>query len=186
MTAGRPVTGPELVADLEGSEAAKRRVKVILETVAGQRTIFEACRELGIGKTAVHELRKRVLQAALSDAEPRPVGRPAKEEPVVAASEVEKLKTENERLRTDLEIAQVREEILLAMPEVFERGGGKKTAPSRPQGKKPKGGRRRGRRAPTSWRSSTSRWWCGSSGCGRASGAVVRRPSRNGGRSSGW
>lgn len=182
--------GAELVEDLDGSEAAKRRVKVILETVSGLRTILDACIELGIGKSAFHELRKRVLQAALSDAEPRPAGRPPHEEPSAAEADVDRLKAENEHLRQELEIAQVREEILLAMPEVFERGGdaGKKSAPSpsQPQTKRAKAGRRRGRRASPSWRPSTSRCWRGSSGYGRPSGAGVRRRSRSGGRSSGW
>jgi hypothetical protein len=187
MSAGRPVKGPELVEELDGSEAAKRRVKVILETVSGQRTILDACIELGIGKSAFHELRNRVLQAALSDAEPRPVGRPPKEEPTAAEVDADRLKAENEHLRTELEIAQVREEILLAMPEVFERGGEKKSGPSpgHAPATRPKGGRR-DRRASTSWRLSTSRWWCGSCGCGRPSGAGAPRHSRSGGRSSGW
>jgi len=192
MSAGRPVKGPEMVDDLEGSDEAKRRMRVILETLAGQRTIMDACLELGIGKSAFHELRKRVLQAALVDVEPRPAGRP-RVEPPPGAAEVERLKAENERLRTNLEVAHVREEILLAMPEVFEPGhkdgekrGTKSPTPGSP--KKGKGGRR-GRRASTNSRPSTWLWSCGSSRCGRRSGdgggAAGWRRSASGGRSSG-
>jgi len=106
------------VERLEGTEEAKRRLRVILETVSGQRDVADACEELGIGKTAFFELRKRVLQTSLADLEAKPVGRPAKETPERDA-EVARLEEENERLRLDLEISQVREEIALAMPEVF-------------------------------------------------------------------
>jgi len=189
MPAGRPVKGPEMVDDLEGSDEAKRRMRLILETLAGQRTIMDACLELGIGKSAFHELRKRVLQAALTDVEPRPAGRPPAQ-PEPGAAEAQRLKVENERLRTDLEVAHVREEILLAMPEVFDPGrkaGGKGGTPS-PTPDKKKGGRR-GRRASKISRPSTWLWSCGSSRCGprscaRASGAGLRR-TRSGGRSSG-
>jgi transposase-like protein len=180
------------VDDLEGSDEAKRRMRVILETLAGQRTIMDACLELGIGKSAFHELRKRVLQAALVDVEPRPAGRP-RVEPAPQAAEVERLKAENARLRTSLEVAHVREEILLAMPEVFDPGrkaGEKRGTPSPTPGspKRGKGGKR-SRRASISSRPSTWLWSCGSSrcaprSCARASGGGRRR-TRSGGRSSG-
>jgi hypothetical protein len=186
MSAGRPVTGPELVDDLDGSEAAKQRVKVILETVAGQRTIMEACIDLKIGKSAFHELRKRVLQAALSDAEPRPVGRPPKLEPTAEQTEAEHLRAENQDLRDELELAQVRQEILLTMPEVFQQGDDKKNDPSDPPRRKPKGGRRRRRRAWNNSSASTSRCWSGRCGSESRSGVEARRRSRSGGRSSGW
>jgi len=117
--------GPRIVERMDGSREAKERMRVILETVSGEKSVDEACEVLGIGKTAFHELRNRALQAALGDLEPKPVGRPAREVPPEQA-ELERLKAENERLRDDLEVAYVREELALAMPEVFEPG--KKTA----------------------------------------------------------
>jgi transposase-like protein len=178
-----------MVEDLEGSDEAKKRMKVILETLAGQRTIMDACMALGIGKSAFHELRKRVLQAALSDVEPRPSGRPPAPEPP-EASEVDRLKTENDELRTRLEVAHVREEILLAMPEVFEPGrkAGEKGGSPSPTSEKKKGGKR-GRRASRISKPSISLWSCGSSACGpksctREGGGALRR-TRSDGRSSG-
>jgi hypothetical protein len=177
MPAGRPVKGPEMVEDLDGSDEAKRRMKLILETLAGQRTILDACLELGIGKSAFHELRKRVLQAALMDVEPRPPGRPPLQ-PDPGAAEVERLKSENERLRTDLEVAHVREE----MPEVFDPGrkAGEKGGPASPSPSRPKHGKggKRSRRASRSWRPSTWRWSCGSSRCGARSCAGGRCAER--------
>lgn len=134
MTRGRPSEGPKLVERLEGSEEAKQRLEVILRAIGGELTVAEACAELGIGKTAFFELRKRVLQASLKDLEPKPKGRPPGEEPSTDEVEAERLRQENARLRTDLEIAHVREEIALAMPEVFEPAREEKK-PSKPKPK---------------------------------------------------
>jgi hypothetical protein len=122
------------VERLEGSEEAKQRLEVILRAIGGELTVAEACAELGIGKTAFFELRKRVLQASLADLEAKPKGRPPGEEPSTDEVEAERLRQENARLRTDLEIAHVREEIALAMPEVFEPAREEKK-PSKPKTK---------------------------------------------------
>lgn len=131
MARGRPASGPRLVERLEGTEAAKQRLRVILETVSGQRTIADACAELGIGSSAFHELRSRVLQAALVDLEPKPRGRPKRQE-TVSAAEHEAVKAEQQRLLEELEIAYLREEVLHTMPELFqpetEQEGKKKAA----------------------------------------------------------
>ncbi len=61
--------GPQLVERLEGSERAKLRLQVMLETLAGTRSIPEACEILGISDSMFHRLRAEVLQTA-----PRPSG----------------------------------------------------------------------------------------------------------------
>ncbi len=119
MKRGRPVEGAKVVDDMDGSQEAKRKVRAVLQSLAGERPVDEICAELGIGKTAFYELRARVLQAALSGSEPKPAGRPAYLAPPGQA-EIGKLKAEIDRLRLDLEVAHVREEIMLAMPQVFE------------------------------------------------------------------
>jgi transposase-like protein len=119
MSRGRPVKGAKLVEDLEGSRDAKKRLKVILEAISGKKSVSEACAELGIGKSAFHELRTRTLQATLENLEPKPAGRP-RMEVTEEQAEIERLKREKKELLTELEIAHVREEIMLAMPEVFE------------------------------------------------------------------
>jgi hypothetical protein len=73
---GRKPTGGLLVERLEGSEHAKSRLKVIVETLSGQTTIPDACALLGIQESMFHKMRAQVLQAALSRLEPRPLGRP--------------------------------------------------------------------------------------------------------------
>jgi len=62
MGRGRPASGPKLVERLDGTEAAKLRLTVILQTLSGKCSIEDACEKLGVGKSAFHELRSRVLQ----------------------------------------------------------------------------------------------------------------------------
>jgi hypothetical protein len=103
---GRKPVGPQIAERLEGSPAAKQRLEVILETIAGQLTVPEACQQLGIGKSRFHALRNRTLQVTLEALEPRPLGRPAKPT-VPEPTEVNTLQAEVRRLRGELELAQV-------------------------------------------------------------------------------
>jgi transposase-like protein len=119
MDRGRPVKGPSLVEDLEGTEGAKKRLRVILETIAGEKSVEEACQELGIGKSAFHQIRAQVMQAALRDLEPRQPGRPAAE-PSGSDEKIARLEKELDEAQLQLQVAHVREELLLGMPEVMK------------------------------------------------------------------
>lgn len=118
MSRGRPPTGPRLVDGMPGSALAKRRLRLILETVAGERSIPEVCAELGIGEAAFHKMRSRFLAHAVSLLEPQPVGRPREgpdeEDPTRAA-----LEAEVRELHLDLEAARIREELAIVMPQVL-------------------------------------------------------------------
>lgn len=119
MGRGRPPSGPRLVDRLEGSAEAKARLKVVIETVAGERTIEEACAALGVSEAVFHRLRARLLGAALSEAEPKPRGR--RPDPVPEnQGEVEALRDENRELKMDLEASRIREELALVMPRVLK------------------------------------------------------------------
>ena len=134
MSRGRPARGPRLVEGHEGSEEAKRRLQVILETIAGERGVTEACEILGIGESAFHELRAKAIFGALSTLEPGPRGRPKREE-AEETPRIRELEQENQDLKIDLRAAQIREEIALAMPHLLERKG-KKKATTAPKGRK--------------------------------------------------
>jgi len=73
---GRLPDGPEYVAKLEGPPDAKRRLEIILRTLAGTCRVQEACAELGLSEARFHQLRQEALQAALDGLTPRPPGRP--------------------------------------------------------------------------------------------------------------
>jgi len=112
---GRIAAGPEYVEHLEGSDKAKERVRVILETMQGQCRVQQACERLGICEQRFRQLRETLLQAAVASVEDRPAGRPRRlQEP----AEVAMLRQQVAQLARELQAAQVREEIALALPQV--------------------------------------------------------------------
>lgn len=115
----RPPKGVDHVDKLDGSSEAKKRVKVILETIVGQKTVAAACEALGLSEARFHELRAQVLAAAVAGAEPGRSGRPAKAEPA-PGTEVEKLKEELLQMRIELQASRIREEIAIAMPHLLK------------------------------------------------------------------
>jgi hypothetical protein len=125
MHAGCKPLGPALVEHLEGSERAKQRLEVILETIVGQLTINQACERLGIKEAMFHRLRMEMLEAGLSCLEPRPIGRPP--QPTTADKvRCEELERRVAELESELKIAAVREEIAHVMPQVIHEDSLKK------------------------------------------------------------
>ena len=140
MTRGRKPTGAQLVEHLEGSDRAKIRLKAILETISGQRTIPDVCEELGIQESMFHRVRSEVLQTALNRLEPRPLGRPA-HMPSPEDLRMKELDEENENLRTQLRASEIRRELAETLPRLCRPadGPGKKTTHnSRPRKKRRK------------------------------------------------
>src|SRR5262245_15223845 len=101
MSAGRKPTGAGLVAGLQGSAVAKARLRLVLETLTGERTITAACQQLGIGERRWHDLRQQMFQAALAGLEPRPAGRP-RQQADAPESRVATLEAAVRELRLDL------------------------------------------------------------------------------------
>jgi len=115
----RPIKGAALVDGLDGSEEAKLRLKVILETVAGKQTIVEACEELGISPSRFHALREQVLQSMVHGLETKAPGRPPKAaDPAELEALLEEQRRRNEELLLEQRIANVREEIRMVFPDL--------------------------------------------------------------------
>jgi transposase-like protein len=135
--AGRKPLGPALVAHLDGSTVAKERLELILETLAAQVTVVEACRILGVSEAMFYKLRNRVLQVCLEDLEPKPRGRP----PRLVTEDQERaaeLATEVASLERELAAQTVRLELARALPQLARhalRGPVKKTRPSTRHGR---------------------------------------------------
>jgi transposase-like protein len=106
-----------LLDRLEGSSHAKQRLQVILETLSGQRTIPDACEELGIQDSMFHKMRGQVLQTALDRLEPRPLGRPA-QVPSPAEEHVTELERQIEHLQIALKAAEVRRDLAERLPRL--------------------------------------------------------------------
>ena len=117
--AGRKPLGPALVEHLAGSEAAKERLTLILATNAGQVTVVEAARRLGISEAMFYKLRTRVLQVGLADLEPKPIGRPA-QRPSEEAAQSAELAQRVDELERELSAQTVRLELAQTLPHVLQ------------------------------------------------------------------
>lgn len=146
--AGRKPLGPALVGHLEGSQRAKTRLEVILQTIAGELTISEACERLGIKEAMFHRLRTEVLEAGLARLEPRPLGRRPR---VVSAAEARcaELQQQVGELESELKIATVREEIAHVLPHLAgddDRSGVRNSAVKKTTARNPRKKRKPNRR----------------------------------------
>ena len=113
----RPPEGVRHVDRLDGPEDLKRRLRVLLDTLSGRVSVAQACEELGVSESRLHELRREALEGALGALMPKPAGRPARAE---TTTEREKeLEGRIQELEVDLQAALVRTELALAMPELF-------------------------------------------------------------------
>jgi hypothetical protein len=122
----RPSDGLKHVERLDGPERLKHRLRVILETLTGERSVAEACAELKVSEARFHCLRRQALEAALEGLRSKQAGRPRKPTPS-PVSRQEDLESEVEALRTELWAAEIREEIAMTMPHLLRRGKKSKT-----------------------------------------------------------
>lgn len=113
---GRKPTGPEYADKMEGSEIAKERVKVILETMAGTCRLQEACERLGISEQRFHQLREEMMAAAVKALEPGHAGRPV-HTPTPAEEQVIALEQKLADQEVELRAAKARAEIAVIMPD---------------------------------------------------------------------
>jgi len=127
---GKRPSGPEFVDKLDGSPEARQRLKVVLETLNGTRRVQEACKLLGIKEARFDQLRIELLLAALKAAERRPAGRPARESSP-AEEENRQLQERIAQLEADLQVALIRAELGVTLPNVGV-SAEKKTTISRP------------------------------------------------------
>ena len=119
MTLGRPPKGPELVDELEGSDQAKRKLRIMIETISGEKTIPQACAELGIQRSRFHAMRKAFLLDAVNSLEPRNRGRPPAQVTPEQAH-IDLLEKRVEALSYEVRAAQIREELAVVMPHVLK------------------------------------------------------------------
>ena len=123
---GRRPVGPELAEQLDGSAEACRRMRVVLETIAGARRVHEACEVGGICEQRFETIRATAIRAGIAALESRPMGRP----PNVlteAQTEIERLRERVAELEAQVRVASVRAELAGALPR--SRGGAGKRSP---------------------------------------------------------
>ena len=114
MRPGRKPAGSKLVDGLRGSDFAKKRLQQILQTLAGEATVEEACAELKISRARFYDLRQELLEDMVERLEPRPAGRPR--QALEVPDEVSHLEEKVERLKLELEASKVRAELNTFLP----------------------------------------------------------------------
>jgi len=114
---GRHAQGAELFDRAPGSEGARRRARLVHETMAGTRRVKEACEELGICPQRFEAIRWDVVIASVAATEPGKAGRPRKKVSA-AAAQLEALRRENAELRARLAAVQVQAELAAALPRL--------------------------------------------------------------------
>jgi hypothetical protein len=106
-----------LAEQLDGSAAACRRMRAILETIAGVRRVREACEQLGICEQRFEAIRATAIRAGIAALEARPMGRPPK---VLSEAQIEiaRLRGRIVELEAQLQVASVRAELASALPRL--------------------------------------------------------------------
>jgi len=117
----RPTSGEKMLDPLPGTVEAKARLAAIVATMSGEKSIPEACVELGIGEARFHEMRKEFLASALGLLERKAAGRKPAQAPEDAAARLAELEDEVQTLREMLEASRIRTEIALTMPHLLKR-----------------------------------------------------------------
>jgi hypothetical protein len=125
---GRKPQGAGLVAPLAGSEHAKQRMTLFLQTLSGQCSVPEACAQLGIGPSRFFAQRSAWLQQSLAILEPRSPGRPPKHESAPAGEDLRQLQERLRHLEARSAAVEVQAELASLLPHVVRRPRpGKKT-----------------------------------------------------------
>jgi hypothetical protein len=114
----RPPMGAKLLGKVQGSEAAKRKVSLMLETMAGKKSVAKACEELGIGEARFHEMRSELLAGLVGLAEPKVMGRP-RQEMAPDPEYVAHLENEKQELARQLKIEMTKLELAAVVPQVL-------------------------------------------------------------------
>jgi Helix-turn-helix domain len=110
---GRHAIGPEMAERVAGSDLARRRLRVVLETIAGSKRVLAACEELGISEQRFEAIRQEAIQAGVAALEPKPAGRP----PAARAdAEVVALHQRIAELEAQVQAAELRAELAMTLP----------------------------------------------------------------------
>ena len=125
---GRKPQGAGLVTPLTGSEHAKQRMALFLQTLSGQCSVPQACAQLGIGQSRFFAQRSAWLQQSLALLEPRSPGRPPKPDSAAADDDLRQLQERLQQLEARSAAVEVQAELANLLPHVIRRPRpGKKT-----------------------------------------------------------
>jgi len=115
----RTVNAERLVTNMDATSEPKKQLMIILEVLAGKRSIADACEELHVSEATFHRMRDQALQGALDGLAPLPAGRPAKK----VDEKDEKILALEEQLAemgVELEAERVRTIMAIVKPELLK------------------------------------------------------------------
>lgn len=115
---GRKPQGAALVVALPGSEHTKQRLTLFLQTMSGQCSVGDACKELEICESRFFAQRAEWLEGSLALLEPGSPGRPAKPAPLPEPAEVNALRERVRELEKRLTVAEVRSDLACIQPRL--------------------------------------------------------------------
>jgi transposase-like protein len=118
VRAGRKVNVSEIIGAREGSTVARKRAVLLLRNIAGELTMAEVARELGVAEAMAYRYREQLLDSAIEGLEPKAVGRPAKEQP---DGKIEELEGHVKELKRELLAAEIREELRSVVPGIGQK-----------------------------------------------------------------
>jgi hypothetical protein len=114
----RTTAGPALVDALPGSDDARRKAHILLQTIDGSITIQQAADALGCDRSFVHVLRRQALQGLVAALEPRTPGPKPRAVEDVLADQAEALRQAEQRVRdaeTAMQLERVRAELQVGL-----------------------------------------------------------------------
>jgi len=115
----RPPSGPSQAKNVDASAEARKRLEVILQTVAGHKSVAAASAELGLSESRFHVIREQALEAAAKRLERRSAGRPPRSKPSAEARRIAELEAQVNEMEIARRAAEVRAELAISMPEVL-------------------------------------------------------------------
>jgi hypothetical protein len=141
---GRHAVGPELVDRVEGSALARKRTRLVYETMLGHKRVKQACEELDISAQRFEGIRWDIVVASVGSAELKPAGRP-RQETSTADAENARLRERVADLEAQLQAALIRAEMATTLPRI----GGETRKKSQPRSQRAKPSSRRQSRPGT-------------------------------------
>jgi hypothetical protein len=113
---GRHAIGPEIADRVADSPFEGGRLRKILETIAGQIRVQDACTQLNISEQLFERLRDQSMRAASRSLKRKRAGRPVKKSD--SAAEIVSLQNRIAELEAQLQAMTLRAELAATLPRL--------------------------------------------------------------------
>ncbi len=114
---GRHAVGPEIAEQVADSPFEAFRLRLILESVTGEKRVQDICQEMGVCSQMFERLRDRAMRAAARSLRPKKAGRPRKARSAAAAENTQ-LHERIAELEAQVQALRVRAELAEGLPRL--------------------------------------------------------------------